>query len=582
MRSLPRSLSWLLVLPVLVAALLNYPSLQISLQRLLPAWTSLGAVGAPTVALQQGNFVGTVLNDGYAHSVEGFIGIPYALPPVGELRFANPVPVTPSNQTFQATAFGPRCPGKQLRPKPGDLPESEDCLTVNVFRPVGASSDKKLPVGLYIHGGAFNRGTAKMHDSASMVGWSDEPFIVVSFNYRLGALGFLNSALTAEEGLLNVGLKDQILMMEWVQDNIGAFGGDANDVTIFGLSAGAHSIGHHVANINSKKTLFHKAVIESGGITSRAVHPYDSKLHETQFRELAAEVACESKSDSEILACLRDASYEAITDGQGAVFAKYNPSVRWAWQPVIDGDIISRRPTDAWTSGKWNKVPILTGFNHNEGTMYVPKDMSESDEFEDFFATLLPQMSKEHVKQLAALYPDPATDASSQYVETRPAALGPQYKRVEAAYGHYAYVCPVRQTAVYASTAPEDPPVFLYHWAQNRSVIAGANHADQMWYETMDVDVRGASPTQEEIAGYFHGYISSFIISGDPNAVKGRYGDRPEWKSYADGGKTMQFGMGNDEPAGGSSIGVKAQLVKDDWAAEECKFWWEQSFSPED
>lgn len=123
-----------------------------------------------------------------------------------------------------------------------DSPESEDCLTANVFRPKGTTPGRNLPVGVYIHGGAFNRGTAKMHDSASMLGWSDEPFVIVSFNYRIGALGFLNSALTAEQGILNLGLKDQILLLEWVQENISQFGGDPENVTIFGLSAGAHSV----------------------------------------------------------------------------------------------------------------------------------------------------------------------------------------------------------------------------------------------------------------------------------------------------------------------------------------------------
>lgn len=127
-----------------------------------------------------------------------------------------------------------------------------------MFRPKGVIETNKLPVGIYMHGGAFNRGTAKMHDSASMVGWSDEPFIIVSFNYRIGALGFLNSALTQKKGLLNVGLKDQILLMEWVHENVAKFGGnfvtisamieltfflgDPDNVTLFGLSAGAHSV----------------------------------------------------------------------------------------------------------------------------------------------------------------------------------------------------------------------------------------------------------------------------------------------------------------------------------------------------
>ncbi|TID25847.1 putative carboxylesterase family protein [Venturia nashicola] len=571
--------SWLIVLPVLVAAWLNYPALQQSLQQ----WMGV-AVASPVVTLPQGRLTGKYMIGGsWPNPVESFMGIPYALPPVGHLRFANPVPVGNSSKTFEVTEFGPRCPGKQLLKIPGGrAAESEDCLTANVFRPKGVNETSKLPVGVYMHGGAFNRGTSKMHDSASMVGWSNEPFIIVSFNYRLGALGFLNSALTKREGLLNVGLKDQVLLMEWVQENVAKFGGDPGNVTLFGLSAGAHSIGHHVANINSGKTLFHKVAIESGGITSRAVHSYDSQLHKTQFRELAAEVSCNNCPDSELLACLRAVSFDDIVEAQATVFAKYNPSVRWAWQPVIDNDIISRRPLDTWKSGNWHKVPILTGSNHNEGTMYVPTNMSKPQEFKEFFATLLPQLSEQEVEVLATLYPDPSEDPTSPYLETRDAPLGSQFKRVEAAYGHYAYVCPVRQNAIYGSASPADPPIFLYHWAQNRSVIAGANHGDQMWYETMDPAVRAVSPTQADLAGWFHGYVTSFIITGDPNAVKGRYPDRPEWKAFADGGKTMVFGLGNDEPAGGNSVGTKAQFTKDTWAEKECKFWWEQSANPED
>lgn len=149
-----------------------------------------------------------------------------------------------------------RCPGRPLvyNPNSHDV-DSEDCLTANVFRPKGATgANSKLPVGVYIHGGAFNRGTSSMHDSASMVGWSDEHFIIVSFNYRIGALAFLNSALTAKDGLLNIGLKDQILLLEWVQENIHEFGGDPDNVTIFGLSAGAHSVSV-VTNLDSIRAL---------------------------------------------------------------------------------------------------------------------------------------------------------------------------------------------------------------------------------------------------------------------------------------------------------------------------------------
>ncbi|GAB7365187.1 hypothetical protein MBLNU230_g6273t1 [Neophaeotheca triangularis] len=538
------------------------------------------ATNQPTVVLKQGTYKGKLdQNPDYPVPIEAWLGIRYAQAPLGELRFARPKPLPASNDTLAATEFGYRCPGKQLLAVT-NLPEpSEDCLTVNVFRQQDSGNAKPLPVMVYLHGGAFNRGTAAMHNTGGMVAHSAEPFIGVSFNYRLGALGFLNSQLTAKEGVLNLGLHDQRLLMEWVQENIAAFGGDADNVTLVGLSAGAHSIAHHIMNVNEKRELFHKAVIESGASTSRAVHPFDSKLHEAQFQEFLQAAGCpEGIHGREIMMFLRQLPTEIVQAAQTKVFNAYNPSIRWAWQPVIDGEIISRRPIDAWKSGDWHKVPIITGFNHNEGSMYVPKTMSQSTDFRDFFATLLPQLTPADLETLDTLYPDPAKDANSSYVERRDSSfgLGPQYKRVEAAYGQYAYVAPVRQTAQLASKG-QGPPVYLYHWALQSSIANGANHGDQMWYEGMDKTLRKVSPTHEQVARYFHDYVCSFIVAGDPNAVKGASSHRPEWNAFRDGSKTMVFGEGNDERIGGSKTGVVAECREDSWARREVDFWWERS-----
>jgi carboxylesterase type B len=196
----------------------------------------------PSIQLAQGTVVGTTLTDGFPHSIDAFRGIPYALPPVGDRRFRPPAKVEPGNGTIDATQFGPRAPAQQFIKLGPTLEENEDCLTANVFRQTRHSTSEKLPVAIYLHGGAFNRGNAAMHDTASMVGWAESPFIGVSFGYRIGALGFLPSKLSASEGALNLGLKDQICLFDWVQENIHHFGGDKNNVTLFGLSAGAHSV----------------------------------------------------------------------------------------------------------------------------------------------------------------------------------------------------------------------------------------------------------------------------------------------------------------------------------------------------
>lgn len=194
--------------------------------------------------LLQGLVVGTRLEGEYPHAVEAFRGIPYALPPTGDRRFRPPVKVPNCADTIDATEFGPRAPAKQFVVVGPTLEESEDCLTVNVFRQAQPSDTSKFPVAIYLHGGAFNRGNAAMHDTASMVGWSELPFIGISFGYRIGALGFLPSNLSAAEGALNLGLKDQVCLLEWVEENIHHFGGDKNNVTLIGLSAGAHSVSH--------------------------------------------------------------------------------------------------------------------------------------------------------------------------------------------------------------------------------------------------------------------------------------------------------------------------------------------------
>lgn len=213
----------------------------------------------PTVSLpRQGKIVGITVPADPAHhrprTVEAFLGIPYAVPPTGDRRFrpAERLPPSSPDAVLDASKYGPSAPGKQLLSGGPPLVYSEDCLTANVFRQGGgevteeAKKDevekKLLPVAVYIHGGAFNRGTASMHNTASMMAWSGEPFVAVSFNYRIGALGFLPSGLSAREGVLNLGLKDQIVLFEWVQENIRHFGGDPEQVTLIGLSAGAHSV----------------------------------------------------------------------------------------------------------------------------------------------------------------------------------------------------------------------------------------------------------------------------------------------------------------------------------------------------
>lgn len=208
--------------------------------------------GPPTVTLRQGTYVGTTIftDQRFPKAVEAFRGVPYAQDTAGDNRFRPPQPLPKSDETFDATAWGLICPSN------GTVGRNmgENCLNANVYRPAklvdkdgymevdGWRKSPKLPVAVYIHGGGFNTGAGAERNMGSFVSWSEAPMVAVNFNYRVGALGFLPSEVTAREGLLNLGLKDQQMLLQWVQDNIEAFGGDPNNVTVMGLSAGAHSV----------------------------------------------------------------------------------------------------------------------------------------------------------------------------------------------------------------------------------------------------------------------------------------------------------------------------------------------------
>jgi hypothetical protein len=202
------------------------------------ALTPFILMARPIVTIPQGTFQGATSKVGPVF-IESFLGIPYAQTTGGKNRFRAPVKVEAGEGIYDARSWGHKCWGGS---DTYDEKSGDDCLNLNIWRPRGVNPEQKMPVVVYIHGGAFNFGSGKERDIASFVAWGVDPFIGVSLNYRIGALGFLPSNLTAEEGILNLGLKDQAMAFQWVQDNIEIFGGDKNLVTIWGSSAGAHSV----------------------------------------------------------------------------------------------------------------------------------------------------------------------------------------------------------------------------------------------------------------------------------------------------------------------------------------------------
>jgi len=342
-----------------------------------------------------------------------------------------------------------------------------------------------------------------------------------------------------------------------------------------------------------RSALFHRAIMESGASTARAVYPYDNPLHVQQFSDFINAVGCSDIGEDSLISHLRTLPLSTIVSASLKVYEKFNPSNRWAFQPTIEGHggYISQAPIDAWRSGNWHKVPILTGFNTNEGASFVSSSMSKSAQFRSFFQTLLPGLSASELDQIEQLYPDPSTDPTSLYVETR-RGVGKQYKRVEAAYGQWAYISPVRQTVHFATTPAlgnstarstntnVKVPIYLYHFAVNKTIYGGASHGDQGEYVTHSQSIVKFSKSQGQIASQMHAYWTSFILTSDPNAVKGDWPDRPVWPAYdAAGvnGQKMVFGEGNNEWTGGKDTGTPAKVTDDTWMRKECEFWWSKT-----
>src|SRR6516164_4444507 len=288
--------------------------------------------------------------------VNKFQGIRYANSTAGADRWTLPTAPARSHTVFDATTPGSPCPQQvnQFSPPP---PFSEDCLFLNVITPVDSGGDHGLPVWIFIHGGALVTGTGAAFDPSVLV--STHNIIVVTSNYRLGALGWLAHPALDGVGIAgNYGLMDQQLAFKWVRDNIQHFGGNPNRVTIGGESAGGLSTSSNLASPTANG-LFHAAIIESGAYMLFTVRSVAAQ--EALGVAFATTVGC-TGSDTQIAACLRDAPVTTLLAAQGEI----NTS------PTAGTTILPQGLADAFSSGRFNRVPVMQGTNLNEGTLFEP------------------------------------------------------------------------------------------------------------------------------------------------------------------------------------------------------------------
>ncbi|XP_055597278.1 juvenile hormone esterase-like [Uranotaenia lowii] len=340
---------------------------------------------APAVETEDGCLCGKMMPGLDGPEFDAFLGVPYAKPPVGKLRFANPVPSDPFEGFYNASYSRSECIQKnELVPMKDHVSGDEDCLYLNVYRPLERNS--LLPVMVYIHGGGFISGNAHPQMVGPEKFMDTGKVLMVTVQYRLGAFGFFSTGDKYAPG--NFGLKDQSLALRWVQNNIERFGGDPEKVTIFGTSAGASSVQLHMMSPLSRG-LFSRAILSSGSALAHWSRPFEKQLF--MARDLAEAAGFRSKqqlTSKQIVESLRKVkAADLIETMESLKYWDIKPTI--LFRPVVEEHwdeetFMKEDPRKLWADGFYEKVPWMTGFLPNEGAVFSVPILSNITRMKQF------------------------------------------------------------------------------------------------------------------------------------------------------------------------------------------------------
>lgn len=461
---------------------------------------------SPVATTQYGKVKGLVEDD-----VEKFLGIPYAMPPVGQLRWTAPLEPIAWSGTRDANQYANECPQGALLGDFADASTTEDCLYLNVFAPANKEK-KKLPVMVWIYGGGMVVGQSTGYDGSALAMRGD--VIVVSMNYRTNVFGFLAHPSFDEGGKsANFGLLDQQAALKWVQKNISAFGGDVNNVTIFGESAGGYSVLTHMMSPLSKG-LFHKAIVESGGY-GYGLSNWTLEQAEAKAKEFAKTLGCEDQSAD----CLRKIPVEKILSlSQGFTV----PDALM----IIDGYSLLKPQKQALESGDFTRVPILMGGNKNEWRWSVATQETTAGKVisDHEYGSLIEERYGDLASIVASKYPlSKYSNAREAWGDLQgdPFMICSSYNAIKALSNH----APVWAFEFADTSAPfYDPPrsfsMGAYHTAEIQYLFRG-------WKGGYDGSAPSLNEQQMKLSDQMISYWTTFARSGNPNAP-----DLPNWPKF--------------------------------------------------
>lgn len=462
---------------------------------------SMSAQAQLTVKTAQGKAQGKTINDG---KVNAYLGLPYAAPPVGDLRWKAPAPPAQWKGLRDATHYGAHCfqTNSFADMVFQDSGPSEDCLYLNVYAPASAKTRSKLPVMFWIHGGGYTGGASSepRHNGDWL---PTKGVVLVTINYRLGVFGFLATADMAKEAngsAGNYGLLDMVAALQWVKANIANFGGDPGNVTIFGESAGSFAVSTLMA-APPAQGLFHKAIGESGGAFSDVLPTSTLEASEKRNGEWVASLGVTSLTE------LRALSAEAVLTA-----AQKKDAPRFS--PVIDGRLLTEPVPETFAQGKQAHVPLLAGWNRDENP------------------SLANGMTVEKWKAFAAEH---FGDRADEFLKHYPGETDEQAARSATDYGSDMFIAFSTWKWIEAHQKTGDSPIYRYHFelaAPPSKFHQGsfAFHSDDIEYVFGALDTRPGAvwrPEDRKLSDQMMSYWTNFARTGDPNGP-----GLPEWPKY--------------------------------------------------
>jgi para-nitrobenzyl esterase len=452
-----------------------------------------------TVKTEQGKVQGKTINDG---KVKAFLGMPYAAPPVGDLRWKAPQPPAKATAVRDATKFGAHCSQGRVFDDMifQDGVASEDCLFLNVYAPADATGKSKLPVMFWIHGGGYSGGASSepRHNGDFL---PLKGVVLVTINYRLGVFGFLATSDLAKEAngaAGNYALLDMVAALGWVKDNIKAFGGNPDNVTIFGESAGSFAVSTLMASPMAKG-LFHKAIGESGSALGSGLGGQTVAERVQEDNKWVDSLGV--KSLQELRALPADKILEAAKNKRGG------------FSPVIDGKVLHEPVAETYAAGKQAHVPLLAGWNRDEGGLGAGTT----------------------AEKWKARANDLFRDRADEFLKLYPGDTDEQAARSAADYNGDAFIVFGTWKWIEAHRKTGDSPVYRYHFelpALPSKFHPGTAvfHSDDIEYVFGTLDTRPGEtvrPEDRKMSDQMMSYWTNFAKTGDPNGP-----GLPPWPKY--------------------------------------------------